>query len=309
MSDILLHHYWLSPYSEKVRAMLAYKGLAWRSVEQPAMLPKPDQIALTGGYRKAPVMQIGRDIYCDSRLIARVLERLKSSPPLVPPQIAASCAAFAALEQTLFFAAVAVVLQPAGLKVFENTMGADFIASFFKDRAALFTGGSLALPGPEHRELHFPQLMRAIDAQLASGAFVLGDAPTLPDFIVWNAVWFVLANSGVAAQLDAFKNILAWAQRMRALGHGSFTPLASGEALDIARNTSSTQPFDGALLEPEGLKLGRKVGVSATDYGCDVVVGTLVHASAFEVAVKREDPRAAEMVVHFPRNGFRVVAA
>ena len=75
MTDIILHHYEISPYSEKVRIGLGLKGLAWGSVEIPVIMPKPDLTALTGGYRKAPVLQIGADIYCDSQLIMRELER------------------------------------------------------------------------------------------------------------------------------------------------------------------------------------------------------------------------------------------
>jgi hypothetical protein len=50
--EFILHHYWLSPFSERVRQFLAIKGVAWRSVETPSMLPKPDLVALTGGYRR-----------------------------------------------------------------------------------------------------------------------------------------------------------------------------------------------------------------------------------------------------------------
>ena len=74
MTDIILHHYETSPYSEKVRLGLGLKGLAWGSVEIPVIMPKPDLTALTGGYRKTPVLQIGADIYCDSQLIMRELE-------------------------------------------------------------------------------------------------------------------------------------------------------------------------------------------------------------------------------------------
>ena len=81
MTDIIiLHHYDMSPYSEKVRLGLGLKGLAWASVEIPVIMPKPDLTALTGGYRKAPVLQIGADIYCDSQLIMRELERRHPSP-------------------------------------------------------------------------------------------------------------------------------------------------------------------------------------------------------------------------------------
>ena len=60
MSELVLHHYPLSPYSEKIRAIFGLKGLAWKSVITPVQMPKPDLLALTGGYRKAPVLQIGR---------------------------------------------------------------------------------------------------------------------------------------------------------------------------------------------------------------------------------------------------------
>ena len=71
--DLVLHHYPESPYAEKVRRILGFKGLAWKSVTIPMMMPKPDLLALTGGYRKTPVLQIGADVYCDTDLIARVL--------------------------------------------------------------------------------------------------------------------------------------------------------------------------------------------------------------------------------------------
>lgn len=82
MTDIILHHYKISPYSEKVR--LGLKGLAWRSVEIPMIMPKPDLTALTGGYRKTPVLQIGADVYCDSQLIMRELEPRHPIPSFYP---------------------------------------------------------------------------------------------------------------------------------------------------------------------------------------------------------------------------------
>src|ERR1700687_2967631 len=80
MSEIILHHYPMSPYAEKVRLAFGLKGISWRSVHIPNMMPKPDLMPLTGGYRKTPVMQIGADIYCDSQIIVRELERRFPSP-------------------------------------------------------------------------------------------------------------------------------------------------------------------------------------------------------------------------------------
>jgi hypothetical protein len=62
MTDVILHHYALSPFAEKVRIGLGLKQAAWKSVDIPIIMPKPDLMPLTGGYRKTPVMQVGADI-------------------------------------------------------------------------------------------------------------------------------------------------------------------------------------------------------------------------------------------------------
>src|SRR6266852_2929932 len=56
-AELILHHYDFSSYSEKVRLVLGLKGLSWRSVDIPPVLPKPDYVPLTGGYRRAPALQ------------------------------------------------------------------------------------------------------------------------------------------------------------------------------------------------------------------------------------------------------------
>ncbi|HCE29343.1 MAG TPA: glutathione S-transferase, partial [Comamonadaceae bacterium] len=68
MTHLILHHYPASPFAEKVRCVLGFKNLAWKSVIIPSVMPKPDVVALTGGYRRTPLLQIGADIYCDTAL-------------------------------------------------------------------------------------------------------------------------------------------------------------------------------------------------------------------------------------------------
>ena len=73
--SIILHQYDLSPFSENVLVILGMKGLEWHACTQPVIMPKPELVTLTGGYRRIPVMQIGADIYCDTLMIAHALER------------------------------------------------------------------------------------------------------------------------------------------------------------------------------------------------------------------------------------------
>src|SRR5512143_1274399 len=86
MAELIVHHYPLSFFAEKIRRILAYKRLSWRSVEQPMMMPKPDLTALTGGYRRVPVLQIGADVYCDTAAIARRIEALFPEPRVFPAE-------------------------------------------------------------------------------------------------------------------------------------------------------------------------------------------------------------------------------
>lgn len=310
MTDLILHHYPFSPYAEKTRAVLGYKQLAWHSVQVPPVMPKPDLLPLTGGYRKTPVMQIGRDVICDTALIVRLLDRLHPENPVVPATHRATCMAWAALEQTLFFSAVATNFAPAGIKAMADRMGPELMAVFGQDRKDFFVGGNARRPNAEFGKLNFLPHMNAIDVQLADGRpFLLGNAPTLADFAAYHPAWFVRSNAGTSATLDAFKHLLGWFERMKALGHGRPTELAAEAALEIAREADTWIELDGPLLEPEGIKLGQPVVVRATDYGVDPIEGTLIHASVFELVLLRRDARAGEVRVHFPRSGFSIVPA
>src|SRR6516162_4031957 len=81
---IILHHFDQSPFSEKIRLIFGLKNIAWTSVRISRIMPRPDLMPLTGGYRRTPVMQIGADVYCDTQCIMRELERRFPEPGLLP---------------------------------------------------------------------------------------------------------------------------------------------------------------------------------------------------------------------------------
>ena len=45
------------PHFQKEWCLLGYKHQDYHMVEIPVIMPKPDLMALTGGYRKTPVLQ------------------------------------------------------------------------------------------------------------------------------------------------------------------------------------------------------------------------------------------------------------
>ena len=81
---IILHHFDQSPFAEKIRLIFGLKKIAWTSVRISRIMPRPDLMPLTGGYRRTPVMQIGADIYCDTQCIMHELERRFPEPNLLP---------------------------------------------------------------------------------------------------------------------------------------------------------------------------------------------------------------------------------
>jgi glutathione S-transferase len=309
MSGIILHHYPTSPFSEKVRAILGYKQMNWQSVHIPPVMPKPDLIALTGGYRKTPVMQIGSDVYCDSKLIVRVLEHLQPQPPLIPKGLEATMLAEDAWsEQHLFFLTVPIVMQPQGMPHFFSKLPPAAIEHFQKDRAALFGAGSGRRPSMAATRAELPVVLSCLDTQLDAAHFLHGETPTLADFSVYHTIWFILGNPGIADYLAPYKNIHTWAHRIAAFGHGQFELLSPEQALQIAQS-STPRAFEGDnVSDASSPHPGDAVTVNATDYGTDAVKGTLAHLSVDEIVLRRRDERAGEIHVHFPRDGFRLSA-
>lgn len=310
MTIPILHHYAPSPYSEKVRKVLAYKQLPWHSVQIPPVMPKPELMPLTGGYRKTPVLQLGRDIYCDSKLICKVLDRLKPEPVLIPPgQEASTLMVERWVEQTLFFNTVALFFQPQGMGAFAATMPAGFMDSFLKDRAAMFAqGGTQPPPKLEVARAELPAIWAAIEAQLAAQPFLGGALPTQIDFAVYHPVWFVYGNAGIASELVAYPRLRAWVERILALGEGPRTEIEGAQAVEQCRAARAAQPaLPGDPLALPQARIGDAVKIGASDYAPDFVHGELVIANSQELAIRREDPRAGTVIVHFPPQGFTLV--
>lgn len=309
MSEIILHEYAESPFSEKIRLILGFKRLRYRSVSVPMMLPKPDLVALTGGNRRAPTLQIGSDIYCDSALMADVLERIQPEPTLYPETHAASARLLAAwADQHWFAAGVGYAMQPEGFLSMFGKYSAEHRAAFVEDRKAFRKGGSrtalhVATALLSH---HLDQFER----QLTDGrSFLLGSNATIADFSFYHPLWFIQRATAVAGFLSGWPRVAQWMQRVAAIGHGIPTPLSGAEAVEIARKGGTVTLKTETAHAPGPCPVGASVTVAPTDYGIDPVAGELVAEYTNEWIVKRTDPRAGTVHVHFPRTGYQINAA
>ena len=312
-SAIILHHYPASPFAEKIRLFLGYKQASWLSVDVPMMLPKPKLTALTGGYRKTPVMQIGADIYCDTSLILDELHERLSDRLLLDEGCLHDIALSAFADSHLFSAAVAWVFQPEVIGQFFEGKGEAFMQAFIADRKAFRAGASSPRPSPGQAKDALDEALSALETQLGDArTFLWGSSPSKADFSLYHPLWFIRQAKSLAALFEDYPQIKGWLARMTAFGHGRPQAISADEALAIA---AASRPQALAAMHErslssaqlsEGLALGAVVEVMPTDYGMDPVRGRLFFADHRRIIVEREPEGQSLLHVHFPQRGYRI---
>jgi glutathione S-transferase len=303
-SDIILHHYPRSPFAEKMRVALGLKRVAWRSVVQPRIAPKPMLTSLTGGYRRIPVMQIGADIYCDTRCILSELELRFPQPSFYSGGTRGHADVFANWSDRCLF--------PNALGLVFGLKGDSFPPELHADRARFTAGKFDGWDSARMRE-QVPALrdqlrthLAWLDDCMADGRpFLLGDEVSIADIAVYHPIWYARGNLGDDAGLDGFSKLRAWMDRMATIGHGTSTEMSPQEALQIAR-TAQPQAGVGTLNDDPQWKPGMQLSVIPVDWGFDAVIGECVSVTPDAIALRRHDPVAGDIIVHFPRAGFGI---
>jgi len=310
MPDLILHHYALSPYSEKLRLILGYKKMAWKSVIIPSILPKPDLVALTGGYRRTPVLQIGADIYCDTALICDVLEHLSPMPSIYPEPgkgLARVVAQWA--DSTLFWAAMGYNMSPQGVADLFGKAPPEMAKAFADDRRAM-SGNSVRLR-PGDAAAAYKSYLRRMSDMLDDTDYLLGAYPTAADFACYHPLWFTRKRTpSMAGILQLTPAVGDWMDRMAAIGHGTMETFSAQQAIDVAAaSTPHTLLSDSTFQDEHGIPLGSRVTIGAEAFGTETTEGELVAASRTHYTLRRTDPRAGTVHVHFPRIGYVLRAA
>ena len=296
--EIILHHYDTSPFSEKARLLLGLKGLAWRSVIQPTIMPKPDLTPLTGGYRRIPVMQVGADVYCDTQVILAEIAQRAGGEPLDGAGWAVNLWA----DRLFFQATVPIIFGEIEVP-----------KAFIEDREKLsgrpFDAAAMKAAGLPMRAQWRAQAAW-VDQALAGRDFIAGSAAGLADIAAYMNVWFLFGAVPKTAEtlMAGLDRLKAWRARMAGLGHGRRSEMTPAEALQVAKAATPAPRADHDSADPLGLSPGAPVRVMADDYGRDPIDGALVAANPGRVVIAREDPTLGPLQVHFPRAGYIVVA-
>jgi glutathione S-transferase len=306
MDELILHHYPQSPVSEKIRKVMGFKKLPWRSVEQNRFPDRPQLFLMTGGYRRLPVLQVGADIYCDTHCILRELERRFPAPSLFPNDEAGLSFALARwTDGPLFDLAMRVSFAPMA-----QTLPAELVA----DRARLYLGSDgdfqKEVADLPHTLAQLRPQLGWLDDNLASGGeFMLGSQPGLVDILAWFIVWFLRGRHRTAdALLGEFPQLCAWADRIDRLGHGTPTSMSAQEALEQARGASPRSDPVCEPDDPQDLRYGMQIAIlPLSDTGEAAIMGSIVGADRNQIAIQRHTSECGTVVIHFPRVGYRIV--
>ena len=306
MPQVILHHYGLSPFSEKVRLAFGIKGMHWTSVEQPMQPPRPDLASLTGGYRRIPVVQVGANIYCDTTVILPMLERIQPAPSLYPAGTEGAARALSfAFERFTFLPLV---------NVLSHFAGDQLPPELVKDRKEDFLGIDISKAGMAHTLNQNLQRLHAqfawLKMALADGrAFLFGPQPSTADLSCFHLIWLVRANCPLEADaMMGFAPLKPWYDRVMAIGHATSDAMTSHDAFEVAARATPSAPVHIERgCDPIGLTPGQQVTITPDDNARIPVTGVLVASDAQEIVIHRQVSGAGDVYVHFPRAGFDVV--
>lgn len=309
MPDLILHHYPSSPFSEKIRLVLGFKKLAWKSVLIPPIMPKPDLVALTGGYRKTPVMQVGADVYCDTTLICDVLEHVQGEPTLYPPHLKGVSRVFAQWADTaLFAAAMAYSLQPRGAAHVFAKAPPEAAKAFGEDRKAM--SANMVRLRPADATSAYRSYLRRIAHMAEEHDFLFGTDPCVADFATYHSLWYTRNQVPLLADiLNATPAVGEWMDRVEAIGHGVMDKFSAADAITVANGAEPLPAgqnllLDSAFQDDHGIALGSRVTLTAESFGPEPTEGVLLAATRTHYTLQRDDPRTGLVHVHFPRIGY-----
>lgn len=307
--SIILHQFERSPFSEKVRLALRMKNLAWVAVDIPSIMPKPDLTPLTGGYRRTPVMQIGADIFCDTSIMLAELEKRYQIPALnLPGHEGLSRMIAAWTDGKWFQTSVAVIF---------GAVGDQLPKAFIEDRTKMsgrpFDVDAMKAAAPFMRDQWRSQLMwveQRLDGgrHAGTGDWLVGTKPGLIDVHAFMNPWFVEKNIPDFLE-QCFKDAPLtrdWYQRLKDFKGQAPEEISGAEAVEIAYHAAPRLKPASTAGDLRDLQPGQRVAIAPDDYAKDWVEGDLVIANAERVIIARQDERADNLHVHFPRVGYVV---
>lgn len=297
MNTFILHHYEFSPYSEKVRRMLAYAELDWQSVIHKEMPPRPMLQELAGNYERIPVGQVGADIFCDSNMMAEEIALLANKPELSLVKSSQEIKDFIAhVEGKIFFAGV---LSGGSAKLrnkIRQQMSLWDLGRFFVDRLKMgFTATTDNMIKITQAKNIITEHLKDMEVRLDQD-FLFGNTPSLADFSAYHSLWFI-RDAGEKSFINNYPKVCAWMDRVKNLGQEKRKDLEPQVALDIAKAaTPRTYDFPDA---------GKTLSIGPSDYRQKATAGKLVYEDEQRWVLSQSNDKTGDIQIHFPKLAYK----
>jgi glutathione S-transferase len=226
MPTILLHQWEMSPFCNKARRCLAYKGLRYDVKDYNGLLAR--KAAALSPVGKLPVLDYDGERIQDSSRIAEFLDAKHPARPLFPPDPQALAAARIwedwAAQSVYFYEIYFRMLDPVSLE-----RGLDLVCkgrprweravlkAVFRRRypKKLAQQGLARLPR-EEVERQFFTLLGGLDTLLSKREWLAGDAASIADISVVAQIDELVRTSDLAPRVLAFPGLKAWYDRCNA---------------------------------------------------------------------------------------------
>ncbi|KAI8061535.1 uncharacterized protein B0P05DRAFT_497600 [Gilbertella persicaria] len=311
--DIILHWYPESPYSQKVAWVLNYKKVEYRTVLCQRMEPRPLRRPLDGGYRKTPILQVGKHVFCDTKAIFMEIEKLFPEPSLYP-KLSSTGASSEALARGLTLWADNSLF----LNVVSQLPAKNLPAEFLADRSAMLGReidvDKLTAAAPFMKATllaEFGVLEKLLDGK---NWILETEAPSLIDF---NAAMMTFFTVNLVGEKWVQANLKIMFEHMSKLmgvadweGTAKRPVLTEEEAIEVLKRHASDEVSQDFKVHSSGLpiELGQQVLVMPLDTGKVPVYGTLLKSTKDETVVEYNDPNyGTTAFIHFPALGFVVL--
>ncbi|KAI9709975.1 MAG: hypothetical protein M1820_003053 [Bogoriella megaspora] len=326
-SSIIHYHYPFSPYARRITWYLTLRNIPYAQCIQPYVLPRPDVNALGVQYRRIPLLTIGRDIYCDTRLILQKLEEhFPQHQPNTPYRNLGTIStpeqkALQKLLQRLMidggvFARAAQLIPTNGPALQDP--------KFRKDREG-YSGRSWDLKEIERNRpeavAYMRQAFELLEELLSDGRdWISGtERPSLGDIdAIWPVDWLMGMPGALPEETISekqFPKVWAWDRRFRAALKEAAGSNVQKKATEVKGEQATRFVGESDFVEtvavdgndPLRLKEGTTVEVWPIDSGFSHKDrGRLVGLTKDEVVAAVQTKERREVRVHMPRWGFRI---
>ncbi|AFY66459.1 glutathione S-transferase family protein [Geitlerinema sp. PCC 7407] len=186
-----LYQFEMSHYSEKVRLILDYKGLAYRTVEVTPGLGQFDLYRMSG-QRQVPVLKDGTQVIADSTAIALYLERQYPDRPILPTDARdrALCLMMESWADEVIGTKGRIAMLAAFSQdpSFRTSALPSSTPDIIRNLVSAVPGDPLRalddLTGAKAAREELKQALESLSALLLDRPYLIGDQPTLADFAV-----------------------------------------------------------------------------------------------------------------------------